>query len=152
MNSKAAEEEYARGLFNAFLAYRKKHGGNITIPFQAEPESKEISIPQIVPQNEVREEPPVKKEPKKEVKEEPVKTEELPVEIPEGIDLSPVTDMPKPAPAPKETAQPVQPAQPVVEQPVVEPVKTASKPAVPVFKAMVLKLNTIVLTQKSTIS
>jgi len=149
MNSKAAEEEYARGIFNAFLAYRKKHGSNITIPFQAEPEPKEISIPQIVPQNEVREEPvkkEPKKEPKKEVKEEPVMTEESPVEIPEGIDLSPVTDMPKPAPAPKETVQPVQavketkpvqPAQPVVEQPVVEPVKTASKPAAPVFKIQI---------------
>jgi N-acetylmuramoyl-L-alanine amidase len=54
MNSKAAEEEYARGIFNAFLAYRKKHGGNITIPFQVEPEDKEIVIPQIVPQKEVR--------------------------------------------------------------------------------------------------
>ena len=136
MNSKAAEEEYARGIFNAFLAYRKKHGGNITIPFQTEPESKEISIPQIVPQNEVVEEP-VKKEPKKEVKEEPVKTEEPVVEIPEGIDLSPVTDMPKPAQAPKETVHPVQPAQSVVEQPVVEPAKTALKPAVPVFKVQI---------------
>ena len=162
MNSKAAEEEYARGIFNAFLAYRKKHGSNITIPFQAEPESKEISIPQIVPGNEMKEEAPAKKvskkETKKEVKEEPVKTEEPVkaedmVEIPEGIDLSPVTDLPKPAPAPKETVQPVQPAKPVqpvqetkpvqqpvqsvVEQPVVEPAKTAPKPAAPVFKIQI---------------
>ena len=159
MNSKAAEEEYARGIFNAFLAYRKKHGSNITIPFQAEPESKEISIPQIVPGNEMKEEAPAKKvskkESKKEVKEEPVKTEEPVkaedvVEIPEGIDLSPVTDLPKPAPAPKETVQPVQQAKPaqetkpvqqpvqsVVEQPVVEPAKTAPKPAAPVFKIQI---------------
>ena len=166
MNSKAAEEEYGRGIFNAFLAYRKKHGSNITIPFQAEPESKEISIPQIVPGNEMKEEAPAKKvskkvskkETKKEVKEEPVKTEEPVkaedmVEIPEGIDLSPVTDLPKPAPAPKETVQPVQPAKPVqpvqeakpvqqpvqsvVEQPVVEPAKTAPKPAAPVFKIQI---------------
>ncbi len=153
MNSKAAEEAYARGIFNAFLAYRKKHGGNITIPFQSEPEPKEISIPQIVPENEMREEQPVKKASKKEVKkevkeepvkaEEPVKTEESLVEIPEGIDLSPVTDVPQPAPAPRETAQPVQqakpvqPAQPIVEQPVADPVKTAPKPASPVFKIQI---------------
>jgi N-acetylmuramoyl-L-alanine amidase len=34
MNSSSAEGMYARGMFNAFLAYRKRHGGNITIPFQ----------------------------------------------------------------------------------------------------------------------
>ena len=161
MNSKAAEEQYARGIFNAFLAYRKKHGGNITIPFQAEPEKKIISIPQIVPQNEVMDEPPVKKksikEPKQEVKEEPAKTD-APTDMLEGIDLSPVANVPQPAPAPKETAQPVQPVQsaqptqesqpaqpvqvplPVVEQPVAEPSKSAPQPvalAVPVFKVQI---------------
>ena len=143
MNSKAAEEAYARGIFNAFLAYRKKHGGNITIPFQAEPEEKKIVIPQIVPQEEKKEEPPVQAE-----------TKETLV-VPEGIDLSPVTDVPQPMPVPEETPQPVQsvqetqPVQPVVEQPVLEqpvveqpvpepvkaePVKAAPKPAVPIFK------------------
>lgn len=124
MNSKAAEEAYARGVFNAFLAYRKKHGGNITIPFQAEPEEKEISIPQIVPQ--------------KEVKEEPTQNETL--EVPEGIDLSPVKDVPQPTPAPEEKPQPaqeVQPAQPVVEQPVAEPVQAAPQPAAPIFKVQI---------------
>lgn len=124
MNSKAAEEAYARGVFNAFLAYRKKHGGSITIPFQAEPEEKEIAIPQIVPQKEVKEEKPVKEE-VEERREEPVQTETL--VVPEGIDLSPVKDV-------EETPQPVQPileqpAQPVVEQPVVEPVNAAPQPA-----------------------
>ena len=116
MNSKAAEEEYARGIFNAFLAYRKKHGGNITIPFQVEPEDKEIVIPQIVPQKEVRAER-VREE---RVKEEPVKVETIVVpEMPEGldqIDLSPV----------KEISQPVQPVQPI--QPAPAPVP-APKPA-----------------------
>ena len=141
MNSKAAEEAYARGIFNAFLAYRKKHGGNITIPFQAEPEEKKIVIPQIVPQEEKKEEPPVQAE-----------TKETLV-VPEGIDLSPVTDVPQPMPVPEEIPQPVQPVQetqpvqPVVEQPVVEqpvpeaikaePVKAAPKPAVLIFKVQI---------------
>lgn len=34
MNSKAADGKYARGLFNAFLAYYQKHGGSTSIPFQ----------------------------------------------------------------------------------------------------------------------
>ena len=33
MNSARAEVLYARGIFNAFLNYRKRHGGNITIPY-----------------------------------------------------------------------------------------------------------------------
>jgi len=39
MNSERAERLYATGIFNAFLAYRKRHGGNITIPYvKVEPE------------------------------------------------------------------------------------------------------------------
>ncbi len=37
MNSKGAEAKYARGMFNAFLAYRKRHGSNITVPYHPEP-------------------------------------------------------------------------------------------------------------------
>ena len=136
MNSKAAEEAYARGIFNAFLAYRKKHDGNITIPFQVEPEEKEIVIPQIVPQNEVKEEQKTKV-----TKEEPVKVETIVVpETPEGldqIDLSPVQEVsqsaqPAPTPVPEATPQPQQ-EQP--QQP--EPVKVAPKPAGPVFKVQI---------------
>ena len=122
MNSKAAEEAYARGIFNAFLAYRKKHDGNITIPFQVEPEEKEIVIPQIVPQNEVKEEP-VKEKKAKEKKEEPVKVETIVVpESPEGLD----TPVPEATPQPQQE----QPQQP-------EPVKVAPKPAGPVFKVQI---------------
>lgn len=41
MNSRAAEGKYARGLFHAFLAYRKHHGGSRTISFQPEPDTRE---------------------------------------------------------------------------------------------------------------
>ena len=139
MNSKAAEEEYARGIFNAFLAYRKKHGGNITIPFQVEPEDKEIVIPQIVPQNEVKEEP-VKAKKGKEKKEEPVKVETIVVpEMPEGldqIDLSPVKEISQPVqpvqaePAPKPAPTPVTEAAP-------QPQPQSQLPAGPVFKVQI---------------
>lgn len=33
MNSSRAETLYTRGIFNAFLNYRKRHGGSITIPY-----------------------------------------------------------------------------------------------------------------------
>ena len=46
MNSARAETLYATGMFNAFLNYRKRHGGNITIPYkkieEAEPEPVEV--------------------------------------------------------------------------------------------------------------
>ena len=148
MNSKAAEEEYARGIFNAFLAYRKKHGGNITIPFQVEPEDKEIVIPQIVPQKEVRAER-VREE---RVKEEPVKVETIVVpEMPEGldqIDLSPVKEISQPV-LPVQPVQPVQPIQPVpapapapapAPVPAPTPVPEAApqpQPAGPVFKVQI---------------
>jgi len=144
MNSKAAEEEYARGIFNAFLAYRKKHGGNITIPFQVEPEDKEIVIPQIVPQKEVRAER-VREE---RVKEEPVKVETIVVpEMPEGldqIDLSPVKEISQPV-LPVQPVQPVQPIQPApapvpAPKPAPTPVPEAApqpQPAGPVFKVQI---------------
>ena len=66
MNSASAENLYARGMFNAFLNYRKRHGGNITIPYmkiddpvpetpvvetKVEPiEVKSVSDPEPVPQ------------------------------------------------------------------------------------------------------
>ena len=91
--------------------------------------------------NKKKEEPPVQTETKE------------PLVVPEGIDLSPVTDVPQPMPVPEEIPQPVQPVQetqpvqPVVEQPVVEqpvpeaikaePVKAAPKPAVLIFKVQI---------------
>lgn len=37
MNSAAATGQYARGIYNAFAAYKKKHSGKITVPFLPEP-------------------------------------------------------------------------------------------------------------------
>ena len=44
MNSSRAETLYATGIFNAFLNYRKRHGGNITIPYM------KVEEPQPAPQ------------------------------------------------------------------------------------------------------
>lgn len=81
MNSKAAESQYARGVFNAFLAYRKRHGGNITIPYMpapAEERKKEslsksqVSEPVVQQDTAVIVEQPVAEEPQLEVK--PIQT------------------------------------------------------------------------------
>lgn len=82
MNSANAESLYARGIFNAFLNYRKRHGGNITIPYMKiddpmpEPVVEETKVEPVEvksvaePQPEVTSQP----EPAKTVKAEPAKT------------------------------------------------------------------------------
>ena len=49
MNSARAETLYATGMFNAFLNYRKRHGGSITIPYkkidEPEPERRLAPLP-----------------------------------------------------------------------------------------------------------
>ncbi len=54
MNSSIATAAYARGIYNAFAAYKQRHGGQINVPFMAEPTSKKVEIPQIVPKQSER--------------------------------------------------------------------------------------------------
>ncbi len=154
MNSKAAEGQYARGIFNAFLAYYKKHSGHkITIPYQPEPSSNEANIPNLIPQDQVK----VKRSKKTKVKEPetppvedpivlaPVMTQQEPVVelAPESVPVPEPTPVPESAPAPAPTPAPERPA--VEEQLVVAPVapqqpEAVEKPQVsePVFKVQVL--------------
>lgn len=39
MNTSLATEQYARGIFNAFMAYKKRFSGGITVPYMAEPKA-----------------------------------------------------------------------------------------------------------------
>ena len=120
MNSKAAESQYARGVFNAFLAYRKRHGGNITIPYMpapAEERKKEslsksqVSEPVVQQDTAVIVEQPVAEEPQLEVK--PIQT------------VQPVAKQ-EPQPEVKPVAKPE-------PQPVVKTAEDA-----PVFKVQIL--------------
>lgn len=82
MNSKAADGMYARGLFNAFLAYRKHHGGSMTISYQPATEVKEEPKPQPQPEPKQEVKKETKKENKKKVKQD-VKSEPQPEPQPE---------------------------------------------------------------------
>ena len=97
MNSPRAEILYARGIFNAFLNYRKRHGGSITIPYmkmddpvpeppvveeaKVEPiEAKSVNDPE--PEMEETPEPEVKQpatEPKKPEAKKPAASSDAPV-------------------------------------------------------------------------
>lgn len=115
MNTSLATEQYARGIFNAFMAYKKRFSGGITVPYMAEPKA----------------EP--KPDPKPEPKIEP-KPESKPEAQQERPEPQEPTEVTQPEPAQSEAKQP-EPAQsqPEVKQP-------EQKPTVvrPVFKVQIL--------------
>ncbi len=55
LNSNKGVIQLGRGMYQAFLDYRRKYDKNISVPFKAEPEE-EVSIPTVVPQKETKEE------------------------------------------------------------------------------------------------
>ena len=135
MVSSAAETAYATGLFNAFMAYKRKYDKNTSIPYRPEPTEKKVEIPQVVPQEEIK----VKRSKKQKVEPEPVKV----VEVKDTAIVEQSVD----SVAEEVLAvQPVEVKQPVVEQPVVEetkPVETPQPPvkavpARPVYKVQIL--------------
>ena len=140
MNSKAAVDQYARGLFNAFQAYRKHHSGSATIAYQpqAEPAPVEPTLTvapvpvKPVKQPEVKSEvkpekkreakpdvlPEVKPDVKQDVKPE-VKPEAKPESQPEIIPEAKPEIIPEAKPEVKPESQPIaQPAAPEIQGPV----------------------------------
>ena len=83
MNSSRAETLYARGIFNAFLNYRKRHGGSITIPYMKmddpvpePPVVEEAKVEPIEAKSVKDPEPEVVETPQAEVKQPEVKKSE----------------------------------------------------------------------------
>ena len=87
MNSASAENLYARGMFNAFLNYRKRHGGNITIPY-------------------MKIDDPVPETPVVETKVEPIEVKSVsdPEPVPQPVVETPQPETSKPAKAEKATS------------------------------------------------
>lgn len=97
MNSKSAAEKYARGLFNAFKAYRQHHGGSQVIAYQQEskPEEQPEEKPEVMPDMNLE----VVPVPVAEVREEP-EAPEVPETMPEPEPVAkPVSNMKPTAPA-----------------------------------------------------
>ena len=57
MNTSLATEQYARGIFNAFVAYKKRFSGGITVPYMAEPKEETKPEPKVEPKPESKPEP-----------------------------------------------------------------------------------------------
>lgn len=77
MNSSEAPEKYARGFYNAFIAYKKKYFGGSATPFLSEPETPSVPKTEQPAKSKTEQpvktqQPEVKKEPQPEVKKEQV--------------------------------------------------------------------------------
>lgn len=114
MNSAAAESEYARGVFNAFLNYRKRHGGSLTIPYMPASELPPVQEQKPAPQPIVQEpQPAVVQAPERDTIPEMTQTS-----LPSVVEQKPVV-----------AQKPVETQKPVVEE---------SQNDVPVFKVQIL--------------
>ncbi len=109
LNSNNGVSQLGRGIYQAFLDYRRQYDKNITVPFKVEPEQP-VKIPTVVPEEEAKEE----KKAKPEVTNKP--------DIPENPEKA------------GSTVAPEGPSQPVAEQ----PAATAEVSTAPVFKVQFL--------------
>lgn len=78
LNSANGIDRLGYGIYQAFLDYKRKYDGKITVPYQAE-QQQEINIPTVVPEEEKRQPEPVAVEPVK-TKKEPEVVEPKPKE------------------------------------------------------------------------
>ena len=76
----------AQGIYQAFLDYKLKYDGNITVPYKAETKQ-EVTVPTVVPQDEAK----VEKKEKKEKKKKSKMAQEL-ADAREGKDDQPVAE------------------------------------------------------------
>ena len=78
MNSAGAAERYARGIYNAFAAYKRKHNGSITVPYLPTPKDPKPVEPQEtkpVQQDQPKEQPQEQQNAQPQVQAEPGKPE-----------------------------------------------------------------------------
>ena len=95
MNSSLATEQYARGIYNAFISYKRRYRGGNNTPIMVGPEvkSEKVTIPQVVPQKQKEEEAPKKEvKPKAEEKQKPVEKEKPEKPDSAAVNSQPVTE------------------------------------------------------------
>ena len=110
MNSALATEQYARGIYNAFIAYKKRFAVGSNDVFIAESKEENVRIPQVVPER-VKE----KTLPKSEPKSEPLTKQDV-QDVPETPKTPEISDTQE---IPDSSASSVVPeAEPKVEVPV----------------------------------
>ena len=131
LNTTSGVNQLAQGIYQAFLDYKRKNYGGVTVPLKVEPKT-EVEIPTVVPKAEPKAE--VKPEPKPEVKAE-VKPEPKP-----EVKAEPKPE-PKPEVKPDSASSSASPTSPTSLSSPTTPA-IAAAPAVPVFKVQILASST----------
>ena len=120
LNSATGVSELGRGIYQAFVDYKRKYDTNVSVPYKAEPQE-EVKIPSVVPEA-------VKQEAKQEEKKESKKDKRKKKEAEEKVD-SVVAEKPI---EPAEPIKPIEPAEPA------KPAVAAASSSAPVFKVQIL--------------
>lgn len=125
-----------RGIYQAFVDYKRKYDRGITVPYKAEPQQ-EVNIPSIVPQNEQEPEKPKRKskaaQELADVREGKLPTEQEPI--------APAVDADSIVTATPENTEPVAETAPTPQKPIQQETKVAQSSA-PVFKLQILASST----------
>ena len=145
LNTTSGVNQLAQGIYQAFLDYKRKNYGGVTVPLKVEPKT-EVEIPTVVPKAEPKAEvkPEPKPEVKAEVKPEPkpeVKAKPKPEVKPEPEAKPEVKPEPKPEAKPDSTSSSTSPTSPTSLSSPTTPA-IAAAPAVPVFKVQILASST----------
>ena len=102
LNKQTSVDAMGRGIYEAFVAYKKKRTGDITVPFQAK-QKQSVNLPQIVPQEESKAPQPESNSSKDEAE------ETKPESAPQQEQASNTADetQPTPPPAAQDTDNPI---------------------------------------------
>ena len=140
MNTSTATEQYARGIYNAFAAYKKRHGGSITIPYLPNPVEEKAPAP-------------AKKEVKKEEPQEPVAEEAMAPAPTVQEEVPPTSVTPESQEAPVAPEPQKSQVSPVTQEPAETKAEPKSEPEAPVdtpvaVDAPIFKVQILVSSQK----
>ena len=132
LNSSAGVTQLGRGIYQAFVDYKRKYDTGISVPYKAEPQQ-ETKIPTVVPESE-----------KKVVDNGKRKAEVEKKVVEEKVDTVAVAKPVEPV-APAKPVEPVAPAKPVEPVAAAKPAATAtasSSSSDPVFKVQIMASGT----------
>ena len=135
LNSATGVSELGRGIYQAFVDYKRKYDTNVSVPYKAEPQE-EVKIPSVVPEAVKQE---AKQEEKKESKKDKRKKKEAEEKVDTVVAEKPIEPI-EPI-KPTEPTKPIEPAEPVKPAKPTEPAKpavAAASSSAPVFKVQIL--------------
>ena len=139
LNSTAGVNQLGRGIYQAFVDYKRKYDTNVSVTYKEEPQQQEVKTPAVAPETPKQE---VKQETKKESKKEKKrKKKEAEEKVDTAVAEKPAAPAEKPAaPVEKPVEKPVAPVEKkdTVAQPAPAPVPVPEeKPTVPVKTTVV---------------